>query len=111
MGAKRKTGTTCLTLNLLLPGAGTLLTRRPIAASAQLLISAVALAMFVKGTAGGYQYFSKLLEGASPDAGYQMPLAWMAAAIILFKVSFIWAQFSTARHYREIRAQEDTHGT
>ena len=103
MTSPRKTASTCLTLNLILPGAGTLLIGNKPTGIIQLLISLGALAIFTKGAVGGYRYCLRLIDGAPATEGYLAPLLWTVASLLVFKISFIWAQFSTARHYKEMR--------
>ena len=107
MTPKRKTAATCLTLNLVLPGAGTLLIGRTAAGIIQLLVSLGALALFAKGAAGAYRYCLRLLDGAPANEGYLAPLLWTVSSLLVFKISFIWAQLSTARFYKETRRREE----
>ena len=63
MTSERTKANACLTLNLILPGTGTLLIGKMVAGSVQLLISLGSLAGLTKGALDGYKYCMRLLEG------------------------------------------------
>ena len=102
MTSERTKANACLTLNLILPGTGTLLIGKMLAGSVQLLISLGSLAGFTKGALDGYKYCMRLLEG-QPAVGGLSPLLWITLSLIMFKIPFIWAQISTAKFYKQAR--------
>lgn len=103
MNVERRKANACLTLNLILPGTGTLLIGKMVAGSVQLLISLGSLAGFTKGALDGYKYCMRLLEGQTALEGYLSPLLWITLSLIMFKIPFIWAQISTAKFYKQAR--------
>ena len=103
MTSERTKANACLTLNLILPGTGTLLIGKMLAGSVQLLISLGSLAGFAKGALDGYKYCMRLLKGQPALEGYLTPLLWIMVSLVIFKIPFIWAQISTARFYKKAR--------
>lgn len=101
MTSERTKASACLTLNLLLPGTGTLLIGKMVVGSVQLLISLASLAGFTKGALDGYKYCTRLLEGQPALVGYLSPLLWITLSLVMFKIPFIWAQISTAKFYKQ----------
>ena len=102
--ADRSKRVTCLTLNLLLPGLGSLLVRKYAAGIMQSLISMVAAVLLIGATVDLYAYLLGItkmehLENV-PLAPLVKPLILMVSGIVLFKISWIWAQVTTAGHMK-----------
>jgi hypothetical protein len=102
--ADRSKRVTCLTLNLLLPGLGSLLVRKYAAGIMQSLISMVAAVLLIGATIDIYVFVQGIakmehLENV-PLSPLLKPLIWMVSGIVLFKISWIWAQVTTARHMK-----------
>jgi len=105
--AVRSKRVTCLTLNLLLPGLGSLLIRKYTVGIIQSLISMVAAFLLIGATIGLFAYLQELtkmehLENV-PLSPLEKPLILMVSGIVLFKISWIWAQLTTARHMKATR--------
>ncbi|MBT4223312.1 MAG: hypothetical protein HOD72_02485 [Opitutae bacterium] len=105
--ADRSKRVTCLTLNLLLPGLGSLLVRKYAAGIMQSLISMVAATLLIGATIDLYAYLQELtkmehLENV-PMSPLEKPLILMVSGIVLFKISWIWAQVTTAGHMKATR--------
>ena len=98
----------CLTLNLVLPGLGSLLIRKFACGLMQTLISSVATGFLVWALISIYGQMRGVISTDSlEDVSWGQltaPLVALVIGIILFKVSWIWAQFTTARHLRAGRA-------
>ena len=102
--ADRSKRVTCLTLNLLLPGLGSLLICKYTVGIIQSLISMVAAFLLIGATIGLFAYLQELtkmehLENV-PLSPLEKPLILMVSGIVLFKISWIWAQMTTAGHMK-----------
>ena len=102
--AVRSKRVTCLTLNLLLPGLGSLLIRKYTVGIIQSLISMVAAFLLIGATIGLFAYLQELtkmehLENV-PLSPLEKPLILMVSGIVLFKISWIWAQMTTVGHMK-----------
>ena len=102
--ADRSKRVTCLTLNLLLPGLGSLLVRKYAAGIMQSLISMVAAVLLIGATVDLYVYLQGITNMEHrenvPLSPLVKPLILMVSGIVLFKISWIWAQVTTARHMK-----------
>ena len=100
----------CLTLNLVLPGLGSLLIRKHASGLIQTLISFVATGLLFWSLVALYGEMLAVFSDTSiNDVSWSQltaPLVALLIGIILFKISWIWAQFTTARHFRETRSME-----